>query len=111
MRLIVAGGRDYVPTDEDRAWLNEICIDNNVHTIISGGATGADAFGESYARCKALRLVIVKANWRSYGKSAGPRRNEEMAKQADAVALFPGGKGTASMKQIAIRYGLKVFER
>jgi len=33
-----------------------------------------------------------------------------MADYADAVLLYPGGKGTASMKALALQKGLQVFE-
>ena len=35
--------------------------------------------------------------------------NEEMAKYADACILFPGGKGTQHMKDIATASGMRVI--
>lgn len=49
------------------------------------------------------------ADWKSHGRAAGPIRNEPMAEYADGVALFPGGRGTASMKREAAKRGLRVF--
>jgi len=33
-----------------------------------------------------------------------------MATYADAVALFPGGKGTSSMRRQAINKGIKIYD-
>ena len=111
MRLIIAGGRDYKFTQEDINWLDSIAAENEIEFVISGGASGADECGESWARSRDIPMTIVNADWTTYGKAAGPLRNERMALGADAVALFPGGRGTADMKRRAIKHGLKVFER
>ncbi len=58
-------------------------------------------------------------DWTKYGKVAGPIRNAEMAAYADAVILFPGGKGTTNMLETAKEFNLdilvvengKVFEK
>lgn len=50
-----------------------------------------------------------KSDWEKHGKAAGPIRNKKMAEYADAVILFPGGKGTASMKKEAERAGIIVW--
>jgi predicted Rossmann-fold nucleotide-binding protein len=37
-------------------------------------------------------------------------RNLAMAEYADAVALFPGGKGTASMRELAEKEGILIYD-
>lgn len=78
------------------------------HTIIivSGGAKGADALGERFARWHGLKVEKYLAKWDTYGRSAGPRRNEQMAQVADAVIVFWDGqsKGTKSMIECAEKY-------
>lgn len=51
------------------------------------------------------------AEWNRYGRSAGYRRNEQMAKIADAlIALWDGqSKGTQHMIRLARSYGLEVL--
>ena len=51
------------------------------------------------------------ADWDKYGKSAGYRRNEQMADNADSlIALWDGrSRGTKHMIDIAHRKGLKVY--
>lgn len=101
MKVIVAGGRDFVGTESDKAWLrskfNQICVTE----VVSGTARGADRFGEIVAEEANIPIKKFPANWKKYGKSAGFRRNETMAEYADGVILFPGGKGTDHMKRIA----------
>ena len=50
------------------------------------------------------------ADWDKHGRAAGPIRNAQMARYADAVALFPGGRGTASMRRVAEKAGITVYE-
>ena len=78
--------------------------------IVSGGAAGADALGERYAKEKGYKLTIFPADWGKYGRAAGPLRNEEMAKYADALLAYwdEKSRGTKSMIELAQQYGLKV---
>lgn len=107
MRCIIAGGRDYTLTSDDEAWLDTIGISE----VVSGGARGADACGERWASKRNIEVTVFHADWKIFGKSAGPIRNREMAKYAQAVALFPGGKGTENMRHNAVKFGLMIFER
>jgi hypothetical protein len=107
MKLIIAGGRNYNFDVEDTKRLDSI---PDVTEVVSGGASGADHYGEKWAESRGIPVKIFAADWDKYGKSAGPMRNRQMAEYADAVALFPGGKGTMNMFITAIRRGLRVFD-
>lgn len=107
IRLIIAGGRDYQLTEEDQIFLESLIP--RITCVVSGGARGADAAGERFARHFGLPLQIFPAEWDKYGKSAGYRRNEQMAKFADAAVVFPGGKGSQHMIDIAVREGLELI--
>ncbi|MBO5745507.1 MAG: DUF2493 domain-containing protein [Clostridia bacterium] len=82
------------------------------HTIviISGGASGADAIGEKYAERNGFEVERYPAEWNKYGRSAGPKRNEQMASVCDFVICFWDGKskGTKSMIRYANKYGKQV---
>jgi len=106
LKMIIAGGRDYRFTDHDRAWLDSLPIGE----VVSGGASGSDAEGEEWARSRGIPIRVFNADWNTYGRAAGPIRNRDMAQYADAVALFPGGRGTASMKREALAAGIRIFE-
>jgi hypothetical protein len=110
MKVIIAGGRDFVPMQKHFNWLAKTIKKLCVTEIVSGGCSGADLFGECAANHYALPIKLFPANWKEYGLAAGPMRNEEMAKYADACILFPGGRGTDDMKRRAISHGLTVID-
>lgn len=101
-RIIVAGCRYYEDYDEAKAYI-EMCIKNirKKYTLIflSGGCRGADMLGERYAKENGFSIERYPADWQKYGKSAGPKRNLQMAKACDYVICFWDGKshGTASI--------------
>ena len=110
MKLIIAGGRDYQFTDADYDSLDELLSALPIQEVISGCATGADECGEAWAKLRGIPVRQYRADWKTHGKAAGPMRNQSMASYADAVALFPGGKGTESMYRIAKASGLEIFD-
>jgi hypothetical protein len=113
MKLIIAGGRDYQFTDADIALLDELRLSRFVapiEEVVSGGASGVDKCGEEWARKHGIPVKRFCAEWEHFGKSAGPRRNRQMAGYADAVALFPGGRGTANMYKEAQRAGIEIYD-
>lgn len=114
-KVIIAGGRNFC--DYER--LKKVCdslLANRFKegvTIISGTARGADSLGEQYARQRGLELIQMPAEWEKYGKSAGYRRNEEMAKEAGPggglIAFWDGSsRGTKHMIETAQKHGLAV---
>ena len=111
MRTIIAGGRDFSPTPADSEWLDSINAIRPITVVLSGASRGADEFGERWARDRDTPVEQYFAKWSEYGPSAGPIRNREMAENADACILFPGGKGTAHMEKIARALGLEVIIR
>lgn len=123
LRVIIAGGRDF----DDFPLLMNKCIEiiaqetkevdslENIR-IVSGAARGADRFGEQYAQIANYDVSRFPAAWDTYGKSAGYKRNAEMAKFASEdgnigilIAFWDGkSRGTKHMIDLAKRYGLKV---
>ena len=55
-------------------------IGNYSIEIISGTASGADSLGEEFANTWNLGIKRFPAEWNLYGKSAGYKRNTQMAK-------------------------------
>lgn len=76
--------------------------------IVSGGARGADLLGERFAKEKGCCIKRFIPDWDKWGKSAGYRRNAEMAKYADACVVFWDGvsKGTKHMIDLAEKEGI-----
>ena len=105
MKTIIAGGRQYTPRAQDYMLLDSL----GITTVLSGGASGADQLGERWASTRGVPLLRFVAEWGKHGKAAGPIRNREMAKHAEAIVLFSGGAGTKNMKQEALKAGLKIL--
>ena len=109
MRTIIAGSRDKV-TLKDIELAMTVCgwVPS---CIISGTARGADTFGEQWGEARGITIYQFPAEWDKYGKSAGYKRNENMAKHAQAlVAIWDGeSRGTKHMIDIAKKEGLQSF--
>lgn len=111
MHIIIAGSRnfnDYSVVEKELMNYIGKFIGKIEMEIISGGASGVDALGERFAKEHHLALKIVPADWKKYGRSAGPQRNEKMARMAGTLVAFWDGKshGTKNMIDNAKKQGL-----
>lgn len=107
VKLIVAGSRGFA---DYRSLCDAIDdLDLYIDLIISGTAKGADQMGERYAREHGIPVIRMPADWATHGKSAGYKRNEEMAKAATHCIVFWDGKsrGTKHMINLAKKYNLE----
>lgn len=106
MKTIIAGSRSITTYDDV---LDGIYKANWVlKEIVSGTAKGVDRFGERYANYNDIPIKRFPANWEKHGKSAGYKRNVEMAEYADAVIVIWDGKskGAKHMIDIALSHKL-----
>lgn len=104
MKIIIAGGRNFTDYQTLRKFCNRILQDQKNIEIVSGAYyKGADKLGEQYAAEKGFPITQFPANWKKYGRAAGPKRNEQMADYADALIAFWDGKskGTNHMIELA----------
>ncbi len=110
IKVIIAGGRNFDDFDKLFQVCDEFLQDQNDIEIVSGAYKGADLLGERYAAERNFPIKQFPADWRRYGKSAGLKRNTEMAAYADALIAFWDGKskGTKHMIELATQGGLKV---
>ena len=108
-RVVIAGCRYYNNYDEAKVYI-DLCLSDIRKkyeiVILSGCAKGADAIGERYAKENGFKIEKHPAAWNIYGKSAGPRRNKQMAEACDFVICFWDGqsRGTESMIEFAKQY-------
>lgn len=86
MKLAIIGSRSLKITD-----LNKF-IPDNVSEIVSGGAKGIDTCAKEFAISKGLTYTEFLPQYEKYGKAAPIVRNKEIAKYADEVLAFWGGK-------------------
>jgi hypothetical protein len=100
MKVIIAGGRDF----EDYNLLFNTCNilfkDQTITEIVSGVAKGADILGEQYANYHNIPIKQFPADWNKHGKTAGFKRNIQMAEYADWVVVFWDGKSKGSKHMI-----------
>lgn len=110
MRVIIAGGRTYHFDRQDVLKLNKLLNEMPDMEVVTGCANGADKNGEAWADVMKLKVHRFPAHWNKYGKRAGYLRNVEMSENAEAVVLFPGGRGTDMMYDIAKKKGLIIYD-
>lgn len=119
LKMVIAGGRDFRGTEEDYILVRQAVKKYKITKIVSGKQKtwdekkntyyGADYFGELCATLLGVPLELFPAPWKKLGSGAGPYRNKLMAEYTKFVFLFPGGKGTASMRKEAKAAGKKII--
>lgn len=107
MKTIIAGSRDFVDSDflVDHMWHRP--DEMQITEVVSGGARGADKLGEAYGSFISVPVTVFPAKWKQYGPAAGPIRNVEMAKYADALIAFWDGKSKGTKHMIHTMLDLK----
>lgn len=115
MRILITGDRNW--RDGVRVyraleqWLGQHLFDPI--TIISGDARGADTYADVCAQLLGYDVERYPANWEEHGRSAGPRRNQQMLDSGvDRCIAFhddlAASKGTRDMVERVERAGLPV---
>lgn len=111
-RMIVAGGRDFLDEKLLTSTLDGLREDFVEIEIVSGHASGADRMAEAYAKQLGIPLKVFPADWKKYGRGAGPVRNREMLayiqESNPVVTAFWDGqsKGTKNMIEQARKAGV-----
>jgi hypothetical protein len=116
--VLVCGGREYGDQQHVSSVLDDVWFGlapDQTMTIVHGAARGADTLAHRWAQARQVRVRMFPARWAEYGKSAGFKRNEQMASFLDEQArggasvrcyAFPGGRGTSHMVAISRRHGI-----
>ena len=109
--LLIVGSRTFTNYEKLNSTCTALLANYSEVTIVSGGARGADALAERFAREHGYLLTVFNADWETYGKSAGYRRNERMHKHIaqypnrGCVAFWDGqSKGTQHNFALAKKY-------
>jgi hypothetical protein len=115
MRLLISGSRNF----KDYTFFREQILkhyhdpsrsngSHRISCIISGGAEGVDQMAEMFAEEFGIPIEVYPADWNTYGKSAGPIRNQQMLGQriGEVVCFMgPHSRGTRHMMKISIENG------
>jgi len=120
MRVIICGSRAtefLLPCSTEATWLDQLNAQYQFSEVITGGQYGIDTCAKEWAFTRGIDVVVFYANWRKYARSAGPLRNKTMLAylirsprvEPVMVIAFPGGKGTASMCELARGAGVDVL--
>ena len=92
-KLAIVGSRNYNNFEEFSKTIDKYLP---ISEIISGGCRGTDLMAKRYAMQNKINYKEFPADWKRYGKAAGPIRNKLIVDASDAVIAFlsPSSKGT-----------------
>ena len=113
--VAIVGSRDFVDYEYFKEKVSSTLEKWGLEEIqvISGGATGTDSMAQKWALENTIRIRVFPANWKKYGKYAGPHRNTKIIDHSQYCIAFPSqkGKGTQDTMEKAIKKNipLKVF--
>ena len=120
-KIIICGGRHFNDYGLLMTRLNDIIASKKVDIkqveIVSGHCEGADMLGEKCAADLGAKCTVFSAQWKKYGRSAGPIRNKQMIdyiKDCDnpIVLAFVNErtKGTRNTVSLAQKNNIPVFQ-
>ena len=100
MKVIIAGGRTFYDMEKMNEGMN--AYPGEVTEVVCGMARGADSCGKYWVKGKNIPVAKFPAQWDKHGRSAGYKRNVEMAEYADEAVVFWDGQSRGSMHMINI---------
>jgi hypothetical protein len=134
MKVAIIGSRDYAwdmegkkPSLENHYWVGkprQCLLSESIYDaveklgprdyVVSGGATGADYWGEVAAQNLRVSRTIHIPDWDEYGTAAGMIRNKLIIADADVVLAFftdrSQSRGTVGSIGLAEKKNIPVFE-
>jgi hypothetical protein len=113
MRVLICGSRDWDDVACIERVVQELAAADPDLVVIEGEARGADSIARDAARRLGVPVIKYPADWVSYGRAAGPMRNQQMLDAGPdlVVAFHPNiaeSKGTRDMVMRAGRAGIPV---
>ena len=120
LHILVCGGRHFSDYDLLQTTIDNVVAKSGCNDIeiVSGHCVGTDRLGEFYAERHNAKLKIFPAEWKKYGKCAGPIRNKQMI---DYISVFEhkiviaftsaNTKGTKNTIELAMKANISVVEK
>lgn len=114
MRALVCGSRDYDDVEKLQNTLDAVHENYHIDTVVEGEAPGADTLAREWAEAHGVTIEAYAANWKEFGRAAGPIRNKQMLVegQPDIVYAFTNkplseSRGTRNMVTQARKAGIR----
>lgn len=115
MKILISGSRYYSNYQKIFTFLKGKNKEYDNLVIVEGGARGADSLARKACKKLDIEFKEYRANWKKYGKAAGPIRNQKMLDDnvdVDLVAIFHENlnksKGTKDMMKRAEKENKKI---
>ena len=111
-RILVCGDRNMTDYKEIHKILNEFPSDS---VVIHGNCRGADKMAGRAAKKLGMEVMVFPADWKTFGKAAGPIRNTKMLDEGHpdvVIAFHPNisqSKGTKNMIDQACMRNINVI--
>ena len=111
MRVIIAGSRHMQTADYPLIGQAVSASGFTPTEIVSGMAPGADTLGMAWAVANNLPIKKFPADWKRYGRAAGPIRNSQMRDYAQAliVLIWANSRGSLNMLLQMQKAGKPIF--
>lgn len=114
MKVAISGSRDANVNNKDEIEkaLDGLKAEIPLLEILVGDCRGLDAITKDWADRNRVPVTVFEADWKAYGKGAGPIRNKEMVMKAQKLVVFPRegskNKGSADATKHAVAKGIPV---
>lgn len=114
LKTIIAGTREFNNVAAIQAAILDCPFLAEITQVVCGDCVGVDLIAAQWAEEVYLGPVkhfpVTPEDWATHGKPAGPRRNWQMGRYADALILIYDGEspGSSNMLEIATKLKLKI---
>jgi hypothetical protein len=115
LKVIICGDRHWNNYDSILDVVKRLKAKYDEVTVIQGECEGADLLAKKAAIACGIPVKGYPAEWKKYGKAAGPLRNQQMidSEKPDMIIAFHSdiehSKGTKDMVYRAKSHGIKCF--
>jgi hypothetical protein len=103
VKVAIVGSRDYPQLWRVEKYVAELPKDT---VVVSGAARGVDQVAAMSARRRGLEVIEFPADWDGEGRGAGRKRNWDVMRAAERVAVFWDGKSPGTAHAMEVAHGL-----